>query len=163
MTVTDVRKDTTALTMTVTSEWDSHIASVWQLWADPRQLERWWGPPTFPATVGEHDLRPGGKVTYFMTSPEGEQFHGWWKVIGVDEPNRLELEDGFADTEGNPNVELPTTKFSVTFTELPSGATSMVIETKFPSLQAMEQLVEMGMEEGVIAAMGQIDDILGTA
>ena len=95
MTVTDVRKDTTTLTMTISSEWDSPIARVWQLWADPRQLERWWGPPTFPATVGEHDLRPGGKVTYFMTSPEGEQFHGWWKVIGVDEPYRLDLEDGF--------------------------------------------------------------------
>ena len=48
------------------------IARVWALWADPRKLERWWGPPTFPATVLEHDLRPGGKVSYYMTSPEGE-------------------------------------------------------------------------------------------
>ena len=103
MTVTDVRKDPTALTMTVASEWDAPIARVWQLWADPRKLERWWGPPTYPATVVEHDLRPGGKVSYFMTSPEGEQHHGWWKVVAVDEPHRLDLEDGFADTDGNPN------------------------------------------------------------
>jgi hypothetical protein len=71
MTVTDVRKDPAALTMTVASEWDAPIARVWQLWADPRKLERWWGPPTYPATVVEHDLRPGGKVSYFMTSPRG--------------------------------------------------------------------------------------------
>ena len=102
MTVTDIHKDPTALTMTVASEWDAPIARVWQLWADPRKLERWWGPPTFPATVVEHDLRPGGKVSYFMTSPEGEQYHGWWKVVAVDEPHRLELEDGFADTDGQP-------------------------------------------------------------
>lgn len=56
-----------------------------QLWADPRKLERWWGPPTYPATVVEHDLRAGGKVAYLMTSPEGEQHHGWWKVLEVDE------------------------------------------------------------------------------
>jgi uncharacterized protein YndB with AHSA1/START domain len=160
MTVTDIHKDPTALTMTVASEWDAPIARVWQLWADPRKLERWWGPPTYPATVVEHDLRPGGKVSYFMTSPEGEQYHGWWKVVAVDEPNHLELEDGFADPEGKPNESMPTTLSTVTFAALPGGATSMRIETRFPSPEAMVQMIEMGMEEGLAAAMGQIEAIL---
>ena len=163
MTVTDIHKDPTALTMTVASEWDAPIARVWQLWADPRQLERWWGPPTYPATVVEHDLRPGGKVSYYMTSPEGEQYHGWWKVVAVDAPNHLELEDGFADTEGNPNESMPTTQSTVTFAELPGGATRMLIETRFPSPEAMAQMIEMGMEEGLAAAMGQIEAILAGA
>jgi uncharacterized protein YndB with AHSA1/START domain len=163
MTVTDVRKDPTALTMTVASEWDAPVARVWQLWADPRKLERWWGPPTFPATVLEHDLCAGGKVSYFMTGPEGEQHHGWWKVVAVEEPHRLEVEDGFADNEGKPNDEMPTIRFTVTFAELPSGATRMVIETRFPSREAMDQMIEMGMEEGLSAAMGQIDAVLATA
>lgn len=160
MTVTDIRKDPSALSLTIASEWDAPIARVWQLWADPRKLERWWGPPTFPATVVEHDLRPGGRVTYYMTSPEGEQHHGWWKVVSVDEPRRLELQDGFADAEGEPDETLPTTRSIVTFAELASGATRMVIETQFPSHDAMEQMVSMGMEEGMTAAIGQIDDIL---
>jgi uncharacterized protein YndB with AHSA1/START domain len=163
MTVTDVRKDPTALTMTVASEWDAPVARVWQLWADPRKLERWWGPPTFPATVLEHDLCAGGKVSYFMTGPEGEQHHGRWKVVAVEEPHRLEVEDGFADNEGKPNDEMPTIRFTVTFAELPSGATRMVIETRFPSREAMDQMIEMGMEEGLSAAMGQIDAVLATA
>ena len=162
MTVTDVRKDMNALTMTVASEWDAPIARVWQLWADPRKLERWWGPPTYPATVVEHDLRPGGKVSYFMTGPEGEQHHGWWNVVGVEEPNRLDLEDGFADTDGNPDDAMPTMQFSVTFAELPGGATRMLIETRFPSREAMEQVISLGMEEGLAGAMGQIDAILAT-
>jgi len=163
MTVTDVHKDPTSLTMTVASEWDAPIADVWQLWADPRKLERWWGPPTFPATVVEHDLSPGGKVTYFMTGPDGEQHHGWWKVVAVEEPYRLELEDGFADTEGNPNDAMPTTRSIVTFAEHKSGGASMLIETRFPSRDAMDQMIAMGMEEGFAAAMGQIDAILATA
>ena len=162
MTVTDVRKDPAALTMTVASEWDAPIARVWQLWADPRKLERWCGPPTFPATVVEHDLRPGGLVSYFMTGPEGEQHHGWWKVVGVEEPHRLDLEDGFADDEGNPNDALPTTRFTVTFAEVPGGGTRMVIESRFPSREAMDQMIEMGMEEGMAAAIGQIDAILAS-
>ena len=162
MTVTDVRKDPTSLTMTIASEWDAPIARVWQLWADPRKLERWWGPPTYPATVVEHELHPGGKVSYFMTGPEGDQMHGWWKVNAVEEPHRLDLEDGFADPAGNPNVSMPTMQFTVTLSELPSGATRMVIETRFPSREAMDQMTEMGMEEGMAAAIAQIEDILAT-
>ena len=162
MTVTIVRKDPAALTMSIATELDASPERVWQLWADPRKLERWWGPPTYPATVVEHDLRPGGKVSYFMTGPEGEQHHGWWNVVGVEEPNRLDLEDGFADTDGNPDDAMPTMQFSVTFAELPGGATRMLIETRFPSREAMEQVISLGMEEGLAGAMGQIDAILAT-
>ena len=162
MTVTDVRKDIAALTLTVASEWEAPIARVWQLWADPRKLERWWGPPSYPATVVAHDLRPGGKVSYFMTSPEGEQHHGWWKIVAVEEPNRLHFEDGFADADGNPDDAMPTTQSTVTLAELPSGVTRMTIEARFPSRQAMDQMIEMGMEEGLAAAMGQIDAVLIT-
>jgi len=163
VTVTDIRKDPTALTMTVASEWDAPVARVWQLWADPRKLERWWGPPGYPATFVEHNLRPGGKVSYFMTSPEGGRVHGWWNIVAVEEPHRLDLEDGFADSEGEPDNTLPTMLFTVTLDALPSGATRMLVETRFPSREAMDQILAMGMEEGITAAMGQIDAILAAA
>ena len=163
MTVTDVHKDPIALTMTVASEWEAPIARVWLLWADPRKLERWWGPPTYPATVVEHDLRAGGRVSYFMTGPEGEQYHGWWKVIAVEEPHRLDLEDGFADADGNPNYEMPTTQSTVMLAELSGGVTSMINESRFPSTDAMNQMIEMGMEEGLAAAMGQIGPLLAAS
>ena len=68
MTVTAIRKDPDALTMTVNAEFDAPADRVWQLWADPRQLERWW-MPTYPATVDSHDLRPGGRVAYHIPGP----------------------------------------------------------------------------------------------
>ena len=43
MTVIDVQKHTDTLTMVVTAEFDAPVERVWQLWDDPRQLERWWG------------------------------------------------------------------------------------------------------------------------
>ena len=89
MTVTNVHKDPDALTMTMTVELDATVERAWQLWADPRQLERWWGPPGYPATFVDYDLVPGSLVTYFMTSPEGDKHHGWWEVLLVDAPRRL--------------------------------------------------------------------------
>ena len=75
MTVLAVERDPVALTFTIVSEFDAPAERVWQVWADPRQLERWWGPPTYPATVVDHDLTPGGWVTYSMTGPDGEKYH----------------------------------------------------------------------------------------
>ena len=160
MTVIDVDKNAEARTLTITARFDAPPTRVWQVWEDPRQLERWWGPPTYPATVLHHDLTPGGEVTYLMTGPEGDKHHGWWKVLAVEPPTRLELEDGFADDDGTPNEAMPITTTVVTLTSRDGGGTLMVIETRFPSLQAMEQLVSMGMEEGMAAAMGQIPAIL---
>lgn len=159
MSVTSVHKDPEALTMTITSEFAAPIDRVWDLWADPRKLERWWGPPTYPATFVDHDLTPGGRVAYFMTGPEGDKPRGWWHVLAVAAPHRLEFEDGFADDTGDPNPDMPTMVIRVTLDEQ-GGATRMVIETTFPSKESMEQLISMGMEEGMTAAIGQIDDLL---
>ena len=162
MSVTSIRKDTERLTMTVTAEYDVTADRAWQLWADPRQLERWWGPPTHPATVMEHDLTPGGRVTYYMTGPEGEQYRGWWNVLEVEPPRLLVFEDGFADETGAPNAAMPTSLARVEISDRPEGVTITIV-TRFPSLEAMEQLVAMGMEEGLQQALGQIDAILAGA
>jgi uncharacterized protein YndB with AHSA1/START domain len=155
-----ITKDLEALTMTITVELDVPVERAWQLWADPRQLERWWGPPTYPATVVDHDLVPGGRVDYFMTGPEGDKHHGYWDVLAVDPPNRLELKDGFADDSGTPNPDMPTTMMVLTLTPRAGGGTVMATRSQFESLEAMEKMIEMGMEEGMTLALGQIEGIL---
>jgi uncharacterized protein YndB with AHSA1/START domain/pimeloyl-ACP methyl ester carboxylesterase len=160
MTVTSVRKDAQALTMAIDAEFDAPPERVWQLWADPRQLERWWGPPTYPATVTSHDLAPGGRVEYHMTGPEGDQPRGYWDVVEVDPPRSLVFQDGFANDDGSPNTDLAGTTARVTITELGGGRTRMSIQSQFPSTEAMEQVLALGMEEGLKQAVGQIDAIL---
>lgn len=163
MTVTAVRKDPKALTMTITAEFDASPERVWQLWADPRQLERWWGPPSYPATFTIHDLSPGKRVEYHMTGPEGEQPHGYWDIVEVDPPRLLVFRDGFANEDGTPNEALPTGEERVTIESIGGGQTRMTIENRFPSTEAMEQVLAMGMEEGMKEALGQIDAILAEA
>ena len=160
MSVTSVDKNPATLTMSITATFDASVDEVWTVWADPRKLERWWGPPTYPATVLEHELEPGGHVTYVMTGPDGDRHGGWWRVLVVEPPNRLEFEDGFADDAGEPDPRMPTTIARVSLSELEDGRTTMAIETTFPSMDAMEQMVAMGMEEGITLAVGQIDGLL---
>ena len=152
-------KDADNLTMTVVAEFDATVERVWQIWSDPRQLERWWGPPTWPATFESHDFVPGGKASYYMTGPEGEKAAGWWLFTDISAPTTLSFDDGFADDSGNPSSTLPVTHATATLDDL-DGKTRMTIRSRFDSLEQLEQLVEMGMEEGMASALGQIDAIV---
>ena len=159
MTVTSITQDPQALTLTVVAELAAPPSRAWQLWSDPRQLERWWGPPTWPATFVEHDLRPGGRLTYVMTGPDGEKAPGWWTILAVEEPWRLEAEDGFTGEDGEPDLTMPVTRMSVTL-EAVDGGTRATIVSRFADTTQMQQLLEMGMAEGMEGAMGQMDAIL---
>ena len=160
MTVTAVRKDPDTLSMTLDAEFDASPDRVWQLWADPRQLERWWGPPTYPATFTKHDLAPGSRVEYHMTGPEGDQPKGYWDILETDPPRSLVVRDGFANDDGTPNTDFPVGEMRVRIEEIGDGRSRMSIESLFPSTEAMEQVLGMGMEEGLKEAVGQIDAIL---
>jgi len=160
MTVTAVEKHADTLSMTITAEFEAPPERVWQLWADPRQLERWWGPPIYPATVDSHDLRPGGRVEYHMTGPEGDQPRGYWDIVMADPPRSLVFRDGFANEDGTPNTDLPDTENRVTIEQVGDGRTRMSLESVFPSAEAMEQILAMGVEDGFKQAIGQIDAIL---
>jgi uncharacterized protein YndB with AHSA1/START domain len=159
MSVTSVDKDFDTLTLILVADFEAPVDRVWELWADPRKLERWWGPPSYPATFEQHDLRPGGDVTYFMTGPEGDTHRGWWKVGAVDPPSSLEFTDGFADAEGNPVDSMGTTTARVEFTER-DGGTRMEMRSTFESREQMEKMDEMGMEQGLREAIGQMDALL---
>ena len=162
MTVVSTSQDREALTLTVVADLAAPPSRVWQVWSDPRQLERWWGPPTWPATFKEHDVVVGGRSSYVMTGPEGETSRGWWQFLSLDEPRSLEFEDGFADESGAPNTALPTTRARVELEQTATG-TRMTVTSRFVSLEQLEQLVEMGVVEGLTQAMNQIDALLNVA
>ncbi len=159
MTVTAIHKDPDNLTMEFTAEFDATPERVWQLWEDPRLFEKWWGPPEYPATVVDHDFTPGGRVSYYMTGPEGEKYPGWSQIVALDPPRSLEFTDGFLDDDGNEIDGMPSMTSRVEIADIGKG-TRMVITTTFPSLEAMEQLIAMGAEEGMKGALSQVDALL---
>jgi uncharacterized protein YndB with AHSA1/START domain len=159
MTVISSTKNPEALSLTLVAEFDADVERVWQVWEDPRQLERWWGPPGYPATFDKHEFTPGGEAAYYMTTPEGEKPRGWWRFTSIDAPNRLELDDGFADENGAPVEEMGTGHVVVTLEDI-GGRTRMTVQSSFPSEEQMAQMLEMGMEEGMKEALGQVDGLL---
>ena len=100
MPVTNVTHDLDSRTLTIHAEFSAPIDRVWDIYADPRKLEKIWGPPQYPATVVDHELRPGGRVNYYMTLPK-DSLEGAIRLIAaaLREPKflREELGKGFID------------------------------------------------------------------
>jgi uncharacterized protein YndB with AHSA1/START domain len=159
MPITSVSSDPAALTLTVVADYPVPVERLWDAYADPRQLERFWGPEQWPATFTRHDMAVGGESRYYMTGPDGAMSRGWFRFLVVDPLKKIEVEDGFSDETGNPNPMMPTMRMVFAFASTVGGSRFTSV-TRFPSLEAMEQLVNMGMMEGMKSAMGQIDALL---
>lgn len=159
MPISSIEKDTDALTMTVVAEFPVPVRRLWDAYADPRQLEKFWGPPEWPATFTRHDMASGGRSDYYMTGPDGERAGGFWEFLAVDPGRSFEVRDGFAGEDGRPNDAMPTVHMVYTFEPTDSGA-RVTTTTHFGSVDDLEQLLAMGMDEGMRAAMGQIDAVV---
>ena len=160
MPVVHVEKSQEQKKLVLTSEWSASIANVWQLWANPRLLERWWGPPGFPTTFGDYELTTGGTITYLMVSPDGaDRFNGRWKIVEVDAPSRLVVADADLDADGVPADGNGLTHIEVDI-EPAGDKTRMTVTARFDSIAGMEQELAMNFEEGMMACMSQIDALL---
>ncbi|MBK8459661.1 MAG: SRPBCC domain-containing protein [Micropruina sp.] len=146
-------------TLTITAKFAASVERVWEVYADPRQLERVWGPPGYPATIVEHSLTPGGGMHYFMTSPEGEKYYGGWTILAVEEPHRFSFDDFFADSDFNPAPGMPIGRCEYAF-ESAGTSTTATFTTTYESAEALRQVLAMGMEEGATLATNQVDDLL---
>jgi uncharacterized protein YndB with AHSA1/START domain len=159
MPITSVSSDANALTLTLVGDYPVPVERLWQAYADPRQLERFWGPEGYPATFTRHDMVAGGNSQYYMTAPDGSTPHGSWYFLEVEPGRRIVVEDGFAHDDGLPNDGMPNMRMVFTFEPTATGS-SVTIVTTFANVEEMQQMVEMGMDEGMRSAMGQLDGVL---
>ena len=159
MPITAVTKDAESLTMTVVAEFAVPLRRLWDAYLDPRLLERFWGPPTYPAVFTRHDACAGGRSEYAMTGPDGDVSRGYWEWVGVDDLKGFEVRDGFANPDGTANQQMPSMRMTFAFESLADGS-RMTTVTYFNSAEELEKLLGMGMEQGMTAAIGQMDAVL---
>lgn len=157
MVMSSIDTDRDALTVTFVADFPVSQQRLWEAYMDARQVERLWGPPSWPATFTQHDVRVGGRADYHMTGPEGEHAGGYWEFVSINAPHSFEVLDGFANPDGTPNTEMPTIAMRFEFTEQPTGS-RVTVTGRFDDAETLDQLVQMGMIEGSREAMEQIDD-----
>jgi uncharacterized protein YndB with AHSA1/START domain len=159
MPVTNVEKDLDQLTITIVAEFAAPLRRLWDAYTDPRQIERFWGPPSYPARFFRHDAVTGGRSVYSMTGPEGDVHYGCWDWTATDAPHSFDVIDRFANEAGEPNTDAPAIRMNFAFEETDAGSRQKTT-SRFDSVEQMQELLDMGMLEGTREAMAQIDQVL---
>lgn len=154
---TTISKDAANKKIVVVREFDAPLEEVWKAWTDKDILDLWWAPKPWKAKTKTMDFREGGTWLYSMVGPDGSESYcrADFKLIV---PNKsFTADDAFCDENGNINYDIAGMHWKNEFSTSDSG-TTVVVEITFDSEADMEQIIQMGFEEGFTAAHGNLDE-----
>lgn len=151
---TNITKDRETKELIMDRTFNAPRNVVWNAWADPAKLAKWWGPRGWDTTIKTFEFQPGGVWHYAMKcvdESQGEWYgkESWGKAefVSVDEPNEFTYKDMFSDAEGNINSEMPIMTITVSFTEA-DGKTKVVSSGVFETAEEYDKVIAMGVEQG---------------
>jgi uncharacterized protein YndB with AHSA1/START domain len=156
---TTVEKDFAAKSIRITRNFDAPVESVWRAFTEPALLDQWWGPAPWHVETKSMDFKEGGRWLYAMVGPEGERHWARMDYGTIQEHQGFDLQDSFTDENGNIAPGLPLGKGRNSFTQTPSG-TQVVMRITYPNESDLQQIVEMGFEQGISMCLDQLEELL---
>ncbi|GAB5525412.1 MAG: SRPBCC domain-containing protein [Roseivirga sp.] len=144
--------------LTVTRTFSADLNLVWRAWTEADLLDQWWAPSPWKSETSHMDFTEGGYRLYAMVGPEGERHLGRTNYLTISIHDHFSGEDVFCDEDGNVNPELPVATFKNEF-EAGSNKTQVTIVTEYASAEHLEQVIQMGMKEGLSAAFESLDAV----
>ena len=148
-------------TLTVKREFMAGRQLVWDCHTKSELLEKWFAPAPFTAKTKSMEFREGGRWHYAMVGPDGGEFWGLSEYLAIQPIDYYRALDAFSNEAGEINEELPRAKWLVTFTDREENTLVETVVT-YQSLSDLEKVLNMGMEEGMMATLKQLDELLLT-
>lgn len=157
----DFIADKQTRTLTMRRAFDAGRELVWDCYTRQELLERWFAPKPMTTRTKSFDFREGGHWHYVMVEPNGTEYWGWTDYLAISPVEYYTANDAFSNEAGEINNELPGAQWKVSFLD---KGDSTVVESvlTFESVEGLEEVVKMGMEEGMVATWGALDELLET-
>ena len=134
---------------------------VWDCYTKRELLDQWFAPAPLTAKTKSMDFREGGHWHYAMIEPNGTEYWGYTEYRKIKPIDYYTATDAFSNAEGEINKDLPRAEWLVTFTDKGENALVETIVT-YKSLADLEQVIQMGIEQGLTATMARLDELLLT-
>ncbi|MCE4066037.1 SRPBCC domain-containing protein [Chryseobacterium gleum] len=148
-------------TLTIRREFMANRQMVWDCYTKSELLDRWFAPKPLTTKTKSMDFREGGHWHYAMMEPNGTEYWGWVSYHKINPIDSYTSSDSFCNEKGEINTGLPQAEWTVTFTDKNENT---LVETivSYESLTDLETIIEMGMEQGMIATLEKLDELLLT-
>ncbi|MCH5584187.1 SRPBCC domain-containing protein [Shimazuella sp. AN120528] len=154
--------------LTLERVFDAPRELVFEAYSEAEHLKQWWGPRGWTLTVCNIDFRPGGIWHYCMKCEDKNQgdFYGmesWGKAVYEDiiAAEKIVYTDYFSDAEGNEAEGMPSSNITLLFIEQ-DGKTKLVTKAKYETPEALQSVIDMGMEQGISETMDRLEEHLQT-
>ncbi|MBV6639593.1 MAG: SRPBCC domain-containing protein [Cyclobacteriaceae bacterium] len=148
-------------TITVKREFAANRALIWDCYTKSELLNEWFAPEPFTTKTKSMDFSEGGHWHYAMVDPEGTEYWGWTTYTKIQPIDFYDTQDAFSDSEGNVNKDLPQAEWHVEFAD--KGNNTLVVTTvQYDSLEALDQVINMGMKDGMTSTLERLDKLLLT-
>ena len=164
-----VTKDLENKRLIIEREFDAPREKVWKAYAEKDWFEGWWGPEGWTTETKIFDFVPGGSIHYDMKCVDEQQTDWYGKsswglmiIDSVEAPNSFTYTDHFSDETGAPDTAMPKLRITNVFTE-ENGRTKLVSTAVGESAEQIEQLIQMGMVDGLTSQMTKLDTLLEEA
>jgi uncharacterized protein YndB with AHSA1/START domain len=146
-------------TINVKREFAADVALVWDAYTKAEILDQWWAPKPWKAKTKRMDFREGGQWLYAMVGPNGEEHWSVANYKSITPQKKFTGLDGFTDSEGNLNKEMPQSKWDVSFSEK-GDHTLVELMISYDDFAQLEATIQMGFKEGLGMAMENLDELL---
>lgn len=131
---------------------------VWKVLTDPERVTNWWGPHGYTTTVVEMDVRRGGRWRWINHTTGGEDAPFKGEYLEVVPPERYVRTEIFDVEPYNAAAAVET----LTLEDL-GGRTRLVSRSRFPSLEALEGALSMGMIGGALETYDRLAEEIAKA
>jgi uncharacterized protein YndB with AHSA1/START domain len=159
MGTTIFKKDERNATLTIERVFPASQARVWRALTDAAILDRFWAPHPWKTETLHMDFRVGGYWHYAMNGPQGEQHFGRMDYLEIEPEDGFLASDVFCDADGNADPSLPRQEMEFRFTPAGDG-TRVVTVVQYASLEDLNRILAMGMQEGLTMAQDQLEALL---
>ena len=146
-------------TITVRREFAAKRQLVWDCHTKSELLGKWFAPKPFTTKTKSMQFKEGGHWIYAMVDPDGKEYWGRTEYVKIRPIVSYQTKDAFADENGNINPDLPTAMWDVTFSDI-GNHTLVQTLVKYHSLEALETVLNMGMQEGLASTLEKLDELL---
>tara|TARA_R110000782_G_scaffold52830_7_gene112826 strand:- start:1079 stop:1564 length:486 start_codon:yes stop_codon:yes gene_type:complete len=159
MNKTQIDRDIDNRKLTITRRFNAPRSRVWQAYTDPAMLDLWWAPKPWKTESHAMDFRVGGSWRYSMNGPEGERHYARMDFLEIEPESKYVALDVFADDAGNTDPNMPKQTFTTSFID-EDETTTVVVAVDYESVEDLQKVIEMGMEQGITMAQDQLEAML---
>ncbi len=155
----DFTVDKQTNTIIIKREFAADRSTVWDCYTKSEILDQWWMPHPYKSVTKSMNFSEGGSWHYAAIGPKGDEHWSITTYVKIIPLQMFISNDAFGDANGNINLELPQSTWTMNFSDHEKNTLVHGI-LQFPDFTQLQQTIDMGFKEGLTMAMENLDKLL---